>query len=110
MAALVAVHVVLLLRRIARDHGAVAPLVRPAAWLGWLLLGQLLLGAASYFGKFGAVMPLPFGVVVLTTTTHLIFGALMLVTCLAITLWAYRLSQFIGLPQERSVLTEQYSL
>ena len=109
-AALVALHVILLMLRITRQHGAEIALVRPAFWLGGLLLGQLLLGAASYLGKFAAVMPLPAGALVLTTTTHLIIGALMLVTSMAIALRAFRLSQSAASPQERPVLTEQYSV
>jgi len=109
-AALVAVHVILLLLRITRQHGAESALVRPAFWLGGLLLGQLVLGAASYFGKFTAMMPLPAGVLVLTTTTHLIIGALMLVTSLTITLRAFRFSTLSGSPQGHPVLTEQYSV
>lgn len=109
-AGLVMIHVVLLLLRITRHHGAESSLVRPAFWLGGLLLGQLLLGAASYLGKFTAMMPLPAGVLVLTTTTHLIIGALKLVVSLAITLRAFRYSPLAGSPQGRPVLTEQFSV
>jgi len=109
-AALVALHVVLLLLRITRQHGTERSLVQPALWLGGLLLGQLLLGTASYLGKFTTVMPLPAGAIVLTTTTHLIIGALMLVTSLAISLRAFRFSSAAGSPQKHPVLTEQYSL
>jgi len=109
-AALVAVHVVLLVLRIARQHGAEPSLVRPAFLLGGLLLGQLILGTASYLGKFTALMPLPAGALVLTTTTHLIFGALMLVTSLAISLRAFRFASSTGSAQKRTVLTEQYSV
>lgn len=109
-AALVAIHVVLLLLRITRHHGAALGLVRPAYWLGGLLLVQLLLGAASYFAKFTSMMPIPAGALVLTTTTHLIIGALMLVTSLTIALRAFRLSQPSGAAQGRPVLTEQYSV
>lgn len=108
-AALVALHVVLLLLRISRHHGGQAGLARPAFWLGGLLLGQLALGTASYLGKFTTLLPLPMGGLVLTTTTHLIVGALMLVTSLAIALRAFRLSSSAGVAQGRPVLTEQYS-
>ena len=107
---LVAVHVILLLLRIARQHGAETALMRPAYLLGGLLLGQLLLGTLSYLAKFTALIPLPSGALVLTTTTHLIIGALMLATGLAIALRAFRLSPPAGAAQERPVLTEQYSL
>ena len=109
-AGLVAVHVILLLLRIARQHGAETTLMQPAYLLGGLLLGQLLLGALSYLAKFTALIPLPAGALVLTTTTHLIIGALMLVTSLVIALRAFRLSQPAGAAQGRPVLTEQYSL
>ncbi len=109
-AGLVAVHVVLLLLRITRQHGAESALIRPAYLLGGLLLGQLLLGALSYLGKFTAALPLPAGALVLTTTTHLIIGALMLATSLTIALRAFRLSQPAGAAHGRPVLTQQYSL
>jgi cytochrome c oxidase assembly protein subunit 15 len=109
-AALVAVHVILLLHRIARQQVTETALVRPAYLLGGLLLGQLLLGALSYLGKFTAVLPLPAGALVLTTTTHLIIGALMLATSLTIALRAFRLSQPPGAAHGHPVLTQQYSL
>ena len=92
-AGLVAVHVILLLLRIAREHGAATALTRPGYLLGGLLVGQLLLGALSYLAKFTALIPLPPGALVLTTTTHLIIGALMLGTSLVIALRSFRLSQ-----------------
>lgn len=109
-AALVAVHVVLLLLRITRQHGADIALTRLGFSLGGLLLGQLLLGAGSYLSKFTAVMPLPAGALVLITTSHLIIGALMLVTSLTIALRALRFSRPVGSTQGRPVLTEQYSV
>ena len=109
-AALVTVHVILLLLRITRQQGTETALLRPAYFLGWLLLGQLLLGALSYLGKFTALLPLPAVALVLTTTTHLIIGALMLVTSLTIALRALRLSQPAGATHGRPVLTQQYSL
>lgn len=109
-AALVAVHVVLLLLRITRQHGADIALTRLGFSLGGLLLGQLLLGAGSYLSKFTAVMPLPAGALVLITTSHLIIGALMLVTSLTIALRALRFSRAVGSTRGRPVLTEQYSV
>ena len=109
-AGLVAVHVILLLLRITREHGAAAVLMRPAYLLGGLLFGQLLLGALSYLAKFTALIPLPAGALVLTTTTHLIIGALMLGTSLVIALRAFRLSRTADAAHGRAVLTEQYSL
>ncbi len=109
-AGLVAVHVILLLLRIAREHGAATALTRPGYLLGGLLVGQLLLGALSYLAKFTALIPLPPGALVLTTTTHLIIGALMLGTSLVIALRSFRLSQPVDAAQGRAVLTAQYSL
>ena len=108
-AALVAIHVVLLLLRITRHHGEEPTLVRPAYWLGGLLLVQLSLGTAAYLGKFTPLLPLRGGAVVLTATTHLIIGALMLVTSLTIALRAFRHSRRRESHQGRALLTEQYS-
>ena len=109
LAALVALHAVLLLVRITKLHGDHAMLVRPAIYLGLLLLVQLLLGAASYFGKFTTMLRWSNGAIVLSTTMHLITGSLMLITSLAITLRAYRLSK-VAPPLEAKILTEQYSV
>jgi hypothetical protein len=46
----------------------------------------------------------------LTTTTHLIVGALMLVTSLVFTLRAYRLSLAAADSLAAKVLTEQFSV
>ena len=108
-AALVAIHVILLLLRITRHHGEEPTLVRPAYWLGGLLLVQLSLGTAAYLGKFTPLLPLRGGALVLTATTHLIIGALMLVTSLTIALRAFRHSRRRESHQGRALLTEQYS-
>jgi hypothetical protein len=52
-----------------------------------------LLGVGSYFAKFITLLRLPMDMVVFLTTTHLIVGALMLVTSLALTIHSYRLSE-----------------
>ncbi|HXV48528.1 MAG TPA: COX15/CtaA family protein [Candidatus Binatia bacterium] len=109
-AALVAVHVILLLLRVTRFHGANAQLHRPAVFLGALLLLQFLLGAGAYFAKFAPLFPLPMGAVVLVTTTHLITGALMLVTSLALSLKAYRAAEAAPSALETKGLSEQYSV
>ena len=109
-AALVAIHVVLLALRVARHHGAETGLVRPANWLGGLLLVQLSLGTAAYLGKFTTMLPLRGEALVLTATTHLIIGALMLVTSLTIALRAFQYSKPRQSRQSRTVLTEQYSV
>ena len=108
-AALVALHVVLVLVRIMKFHGDLPKLTRPACFLGALLLLQLMLGIGSYFGKFTSMLGLPMGTLVLLTTTHLIMGALMLATSLMLTLRAYRLSTTSKAAIGHKVLTEQFS-
>jgi len=110
MAALVVVHVVLLMLRIIRAHGDRAQLVRPGYFLGTLLLLQLAIGGLSYFGKFTTMLRWPMEAVVLLTTTHLIVGALMLGASLLITLNSYRLSVSAHPGEPAKVLTEQYSV
>ena len=110
IAALVAIHIVLLTLRIARAHGDHIELLRPAYFLGALLLLQLGLGALSYFGKFTTMLRWPMEAIVLLTTTHLIVGALMLAAALMITLSAYRFSTPTRSSAPAKVLTEQYSV
>jgi len=83
----------LLIWRVTKYHAARLKLVRLAGSLGILLLVQLLLGVGSYFAKFITLLRLPMDMVVFLTTTHLIVGALMLVTSLALTIHSYRLSE-----------------
>jgi cytochrome c oxidase assembly protein subunit 15 len=109
-AALVALHVVLLLIRTVRRHADHAKLLRPAYFLTVLLALQLMLGAASYFSKFSTMLRWPHEMIVWTTTTHLIFGALMLVTSLVFTLRAYRFSASASDSLAAKVLTEQFSV
>jgi len=108
-AALVALHVVLVLVRIMKLHGDLSKLTRPACVLGALLLLQLMLGVGSYFGKFTSTLGLPMGALVMLTTTHLVTGALMLATSLLLTLRAYRLSTTTKVAIGHKVLTEQFS-
>jgi len=109
-AALVAVHVVLLLIRTVRLHADHVKLLRPAYFLTGLLVLQLILGGASYFSKFTAMLRWSYEIIVMTTTTHLIVGALMLVTSLVFTLRAYRLSASAADSLPAKVLTEQFSV
>ncbi len=108
-AALVALHVVLVLMRISKYHAASRDLTRSALALFALLLGQLALGILSYFAKFTSSLRLPIDVTVMLTTTHLAVGALMLATAIVLTLRCYRLS----LPRMHSkaseILTERFS-
>jgi len=109
-AALVVLHVVLLLTRTLRLHAGDAKLLRPAYLLTGLLALQTLLGVASYLSKFTVMLRWPYEVVVLTTTTHLIVGALMLAASLVFTLRAYRRSASTFDSLETEVLREQFSL
>lgn len=107
-AALVALHVTLLAARILRFHRNQAKLFRPAVLLGGLLILQLVLGLGSYLVKFtsiGTLLPaLP---VVILRTTHVVTGALMLVTGLLLTLRSYRLLAFPHPLQSQELLSEQ---
>ncbi|MGH7827114.1 MAG: COX15/CtaA family protein [Candidatus Binatia bacterium] len=108
LAALVALHVVLLVVRIMRSHSEQPKLVRPALTLGVLLFMQLILGPASYFGKFTTMLRMPVDALVFLTTTHLVVGALMLVTGLLLTLRSFRLSASGTSLRKKEMLTEQY--
>jgi cytochrome c oxidase assembly protein subunit 15 len=110
-AVLVALHVILILIRVMRFHPDLPKLTRPAFFLGGLLLLQLVLGVASYLGKFTSMLSLAHGALVILTTTHLATGALMLAISLLLTLGAYH-----SLPTVKAkpamgqkVLTEQVS-
>lgn len=99
-AAFVAFHVLLLGSRILRFHSDQPKLSRPAVVLSGLLIVELGLGLGSYAGRFtswGTTLPPP-GVVLLTTT-HVITGALMLVTSLILTLRSFWL---VTLPESLS--------
>jgi cytochrome c oxidase assembly protein subunit 15 len=109
IAALVAVHVMLLGLRINRAHGDQPGLARPAVLLGALLVAQLALGGLSYGAKFTTLLGIRHEFVVLLTTTHLIVGALMLAAAVVVTLRAYRLSATTSSPAPAQVLREQYS-
>jgi cytochrome c oxidase assembly protein subunit 15 len=110
IAALVAIHVLLLLLRLTRSHSDRPELLHPEYLLAALLLLQCLLGALAYFIKFTAMLPGLSAATVLLTTTHLITGALMLATSLIVTLRANRLSTSTAGTAAVQALTEQYSL
>ena len=109
-AAMVALHVFLVVLRVVRVHREQAKLARPAFLLGVLLLLQLSLGIASYFGKFTSLLRLPMGTLVVVTTTHLVIGALMLAASLVLTLHCYRLSPAAKASDRRTLLKEQFSV
>jgi cytochrome c oxidase assembly protein subunit 15 len=106
-AAMVALHVGLVVVRVSRAHAERAKLSRPAFLLAVLLLAQVSLGIVSYFGKFTSSLRLPMEALVLLTTTHLVIGALMLATSLVLTLHCYRLSTAAETSHRRTMLKEQ---
>ena len=108
-AALVALHTMLILIRISKNHASVYELQRPGLVLFALLLLQLLLGTVSYLAKFTAALRLPIDATVILTTTHLACGGLMLGTAVALTLRCYRLSMVRTQTAGREILTEQFS-
>jgi cytochrome c oxidase assembly protein subunit 15 len=109
-ALIVTVHVVLLTSRIVWNHSDIPVLMKTARILGILLGVQLLLGIGAYLGKFtqsgSALNPY----VVPLATTHVLVGALMLGTCLILTLRAYRLLTPPPLTLQSQALSKQASL
>jgi len=108
-AALVALHTMLILIRVSRNHASASDLHRPALALLALLLMQLVLGTLSYLAKFTTVLRLPIDATVILTTTHLACGALMLGTAVTLTLRCYRLSTPRTQSAAREILTERFS-
>ena len=109
-AALVAVHVFLVMIRIHGNHRGIATVARPALFLFVLLWAQIFLGIASYLAKFTTLWIVSFDVIVLLTTTHLAVGALMLASAVALTLQAYRLSKPSPIDHRpKNLVAEQYS-
>jgi hypothetical protein len=102
--------VILIILRVMKNHSANLKLVRLACSLGFLLLLQLLLGTVSYFAKFAPLLRLAIDMIVLLTTTHLLVGALMLATSLALTLLSYRLSATAKPALGPNALTEPFSV
>jgi cytochrome c oxidase assembly protein subunit 15 len=109
-AALVALHVILIVMRVTRHHANSTRLTRPALVLIVLLIAQLVLGGLSYFAKFTTLLRFSVDVIVLLTTTHLAVGALMLAASVTLTLRAYRLSAPWQSRSSREVLTEQLTV
>jgi len=95
---LIAVHVLLLAGRVCRHHADQPRLVRSATLLRDLLIVQLGLGIGSYLAKFTewGVFLNPY--LVLLATFHVVIGALMLATCVRLSLRAYRM---LSTPQSR---------
>jgi len=90
-AALVTIHVSMLASRIVRRDRDEGKLVRPVIVLCSLLFLQLLLGLGSYVGRFTS-LGLPHAPLtgLALPVTHRLTGALMLATCLVLTLRAHR--------------------
>jgi heme a synthase len=109
-AALVAIHVILVVMRVTRHHAGIDLLNKPALALVVLLLVQVALGGASYAAKFTTLWPISFDAIVFITTLHLAMGALMLAASVALTLRAYRLSAPSEHGRRKKVLTEQFSV
>lgn len=110
LAALVTLHVLLLDMRILRFHSDQPKLLRPVVVLSGLLFLQLALGLGSYLAKFTPLgMALPPLAVVVLRTTHVVTGALMLVTSLVLTLKSYRFLVPSESPPGRGFLSEQVS-
>jgi len=88
---LVTIHVSLLGARVFRRLPDQGKLVRPVVVLGSLLVLQLLLGLGLYMGRFTS-LELPHAVLtgLALPITHRITGAVMLATCLVLTLRAHR--------------------
>ena len=83
-----------ILMRFAKQRG----LLRPALFLGGLVVVQLFLGIGSYFMKLAArSAPQPLPPVVDITTAHVTLGALILVTSLYLT---YQARRFLVTPQQ----------
>lgn len=91
-AALIVVHVLLLTIRILRNHSERPKLVRPVILLCGLLLLQISLGVGAYIARFTTfAMILSFFSMVTILTMHRVIGAMMVITCLVLTLRTYRL-------------------
>lgn len=97
LAAVLAVHIGLLVFRIWRQHRAQPALTRPASFLAVLILAQLFFGLATWVAKYGGLAG--YRVVAYgpdqtwTTTAHVATGGLIFVTLLVVSLRALRLTR-----------------
>jgi heme A synthase len=92
VAAVVAILVFWLLIRVLAGFHQEPRLERLTLFVAGLLVLQIALGVSSYFMVIGSkTAPQPLPAVVAVTTTHVALGALLLASCLALTLTAYRL-------------------
>jgi len=85
-------------------------LFKPALILGFLLMIQISLGVGSYLVRLASrddVQPLPVPVAV--TTAHLAIGALLLATCVVLTLQVFRILAPTAAPLNLSQATQEAS-
>jgi cytochrome c oxidase assembly protein subunit 15 len=109
-AALVAIHVGLLMARTVRHHSDLPVLLHSTLVLCGLLVFQLFLGLGAYLGKFTTVSVALQSHTVLLATSHVVVGALMFVTCVLFSLRAYRLLDQQPLLTQQQTLSPQASL
>ena len=109
-AALVTIHIFLLLRRILRDYLESVPLVRLILLLSGLLAVQLTLGFGAYLAEFTVfgegVAPVA-GVII--TTAHVAIGALMLVVSVVLTLNVCRFTSRSESVASRRLVSDEVS-
>ena len=89
-AALVAIHIFLLAKRILRDYLEHKRLVRSTSTLSLMLALQLMLGVGALLSVMVFKEAMPVAASVTITTAHVAVGALMLITSLVLTLRIYR--------------------
>ena len=89
-AALVAIHILLLAKRILRDYLKHKRLVRSTSTLSLMLALQLMLGVGALLSVMVFKEAMPVAASVAITTAHVAVGALMLITSLVLTLRIYR--------------------
>ena len=85
-------------------------LFKPALILGFLLMVQISLGVGSYLVRLTSrddVQPLPLPVAV--TTAHLAVGALLLATCVVLTIQVFRIMAPAAAPLNLSQATQEAS-
>jgi cytochrome c oxidase assembly protein subunit 15 len=110
LAFLVAVHVLLLTTKAWRFYRSERPIHQVATFLSALSILQIALGLASYFSRFtsvGVAWPQP--VVVGLTTSHVVTGALLLVTSLVLALRSFRVPEPADSPKQVELLSEEMS-
>ncbi len=110
-AALVTIHIFLLLRRILRDYLKNPPLVRLTLLLSGLLALQLIMGVGAYlaeFTAFGDVVSPVAGVTI--TTAHVAIGALMLVVSVVLTLNVFRFTSRSEPVASRELVSDEVSV